>query len=184
MATPEDAGATQLRNIVTKTGKSVEDWAAAVAASGMQSHGDIRSWLKDSASLGYGDANALAFAVRSLGETPPAGDPLDAIYAGPRAHLRPIHEALLAAITPWGDFEIAPKKANVSLRRKRQFALIGPKNNSVAELGINLKDEVQHPKLVALKPGGMCQYEATLASPADLDDALLVIVRLAWVAAG
>jgi len=144
----------------------------------------IRNWLKESAGLGYGDANALAFAVRALGEASPPDDPLDAIYAGAKAHLRPIHEALIKAVTPWGDFEIAPKKANVSLRRKRQFALIGPKNNSVAELGINLKAEVSHPKLVAQKPGGMCQYAVTLSSTADLDDALLAIVRQAWEAAG
>lgn len=184
MGTPEDAAATQLRNIASKTGKSVAERAAAVAASGRASHGDIRNWLKESAGLGYGDANALAFAVRALGEASPPDDPLDAIYAGAKAHLRPIHEALIKAVTPWGDFEIAPKKANVSLRRKRQFALIGPKNNSVAELGINLKAEVSHPKLVAQKPGGMCQYAVTLSSTADLDDALLAIVRQAWEAAG
>jgi hypothetical protein len=68
MASHEDAAATQLHNIVSKTGKSVEAWAAALAASDKQSHGDIRSWLKDRAGLGYGDANALAFAVRSLVE--------------------------------------------------------------------------------------------------------------------
>jgi hypothetical protein len=53
----------------------------------------------------------------------------------------------------------------------------------VVELGINLKADVNHPKLVAQKPGGMCHYAAMLASPADLDDALLAIVRQAWEAA-
>jgi hypothetical protein len=36
---------------------------------------------------------------------------LDEIYAGKKAHLRPIHEALMAAIAKMGAFEVAPKKA-------------------------------------------------------------------------
>ena len=54
MGTPEDAAATQLRNIASKTGKSVAERAAAVAASGRASHGDNpelaegerRAWLR------------------------------------------------------------------------------------------------------------------------------------------
>jgi hypothetical protein len=35
---------------------------------------------------------------------------LDEIYAGPKAALRPIHEALMRAIDGFGEFEVAPKK--------------------------------------------------------------------------
>jgi len=57
------------------------------------------------------------------------------IYAGPKAALRPIHDALMAGLKPFGEFEIAPKKGYVSLRRKKQFAMIGPGTNTPVEEG-------------------------------------------------
>lgn len=65
-------------------------------------------------------------------------DGVQAFARGKRA----IHDTVVAAIRPWGDFEILPKKGYVALRRKKQFAMIGPKNAAQAELGLNLKDDV------------------------------------------
>jgi hypothetical protein len=39
------------------------------------------------------------------------------------------------------DFEIAPKNAWVSLKRKRQFALLQPATKTRFEIGINLKGQ-------------------------------------------
>ena len=109
---------------------------------------------------------------------------LDEIYSGAKAALRPIHDAVIAAITGLGDFEIAPKKGYVSLRRNKQFAMVGPATNGRVDLGLNLKDLAGTARLEAQKPGGMCQFKVKLTTPAEVDGELLAWIRRAYDAAG
>jgi hypothetical protein len=116
---------------------------------------------------------------------PAAGDAvLDAIYTGPKAALRPIHDAVMAEVTKFGPFEIAPKKTYLSLRRKKQFAMVGPATNTRVEVGLNMKDAAGTPRLEALPPGGMCQYRVKLTSASEVDAQLLRWIRQAYDAAG
>lgn len=187
----EKAVATQLGNIEKKTGKTLVQLTAAIGKCGKTKHGEIRTWLQETYSLGHGDANTLAHAaLKSDGEGAAkaaglsTGDVLDGIYTGKKAHLRPIHDKLMTAIDQFGEFEIAPKKGYVSLRRKKQFAMLGPKTNERFELGINLKEAVAHPRIEAVPPGGMCQYVAALTSPDDVDAKLIAVVKQAYEMAG
>jgi len=66
-------------------------------------------------------------------------DVVAALYTGPKAALRPIHDALMARINAFGEFETSPKKSYVSLRRKKQFAMLGPATSTRVELGLNIK---------------------------------------------
>ena len=121
---------TQIRNIQQKTGKTLDEIFALIRNSGLNKHGEIRDMLKRDMGMGHGDANvAVHLYLKSTGEASTAGaraDVLTEIYSGVKAHLRPIHENLMAAIHEFGPFEIAPKKGYVSLRRSKQFAMIGP----------------------------------------------------------
>ncbi len=83
---------------------------------------------------------------------------MDEIYAGPKAAFRPIHEKLMGEINKFGEFEIAPKKGYVSLRRKRQFAMLGPKTNTRFEVGINARDLKTNARLLEQPKGSMCNY--------------------------
>ena len=187
----DKAIATQIANIEKKTGKSVAQLSIAIANCGKTKHGEIRSWLMESYGLGYGDANTLTHvSQKSVGAdaAKAAGVSIDAvlddIYSGKKAHQRPIHEALMQAINGFGDFEISPKKGYISLRRKKQFAMLGPKTNERFELGINLKDEVLDPRAKAAAPGGMCQYIIPLTGVDEVDAKLIDIIRRAFDAAG
>jgi len=142
---------TQLANIQKKTGKTLAELSAFVDGSGFSKHGELRDYCK--ANLGHGDANILVTIVRQAADEPKGDDPLDAIYTGPKAALRPIHEKFMAAIAAFGAFDIAPKKANVSLRRKKQFALVGPATNTRVEVGLNMPAVEAGPRLEALSPG-------------------------------
>lgn len=197
MADPMAATLTQLRNIQSRTGKSIAELHAAVAATGLAKTGERRSWLMEQFKLGYGDANTVALLIGKplpdLGSAAPAavaaalapeGDPLDAIYTGAKAHLRPLHEQVMSALAAFGPFEQAPKKTYVSLRRKKQFAMLGPATKDLVEIGINVKSLPPHPRLKALPPGGMCNYSVRLGSTDEIDAALLGWVRAAFDAAG
>ncbi|MCB2021266.1 MAG: DUF4287 domain-containing protein [Burkholderiaceae bacterium] len=185
MPDPAAAAATQLRNIEAKTGKKLEALYRIVAESGLAKVSEQRTMLMERFGLGYGDANTVALLAKAAAAPAPASDdPLDAIYSGAKAHLRPLHDALTAAIDRIGPHEKAPKKSTVSLRRKKQFALIGPATKEQIELGLNAKGLPASPRLKALAPGGMCQYSVRLSTAGEIDAELLGWVRVAYDAAG
>ena len=185
----DKALATQLANIGKKTGKSIAELTALVKRCGLTKHGEIRDMLKNDLGLGHGDANMLVHvALQSHGAAAAEGksesEVLDAIYAGPKASMRPIHDRLMAAIGTFGPFETAPKKTYVSLRRKKQFATIGPATNTRFEVGLNMKGVPATTRLEALAPGGMCQYRVKVADANDVDAELVGWIQQAYDAAG
>ncbi len=188
MSTPDKALDTQLRNIQTKTGESLDALFARLKASGLAKHGELRGLLMRDLSLGYGDANTAAHLYLKAATAPPAGtegsDPLDQIYTGARAALRPVHDRILQAIVAFGPFEIAPKKAYVSLRRKKQFAMVGPATQSRIDVGLNMKNIAPTTRLVAQPPGGMCQYKVAVTRIEEVDAELIGWIRAAYDAAG
>jgi hypothetical protein len=195
MADPVAATITQLKNIQAKTGRTIAELHAAVAASGAAKHGEKRSWLMEHFKLGHGDANTVVHFIDKplpdLGGAAPAaaapaaeGDPLDAIYTGAKAGLRPLHEAVMAAIKAFGAFEEAPKKSYISLRRKKQFAMVGPATKDSVEIGLNAKDLPPHARLKLQPPGSMCQATTRITSAAEVDAALKGWLKQAYDAAG
>lgn len=182
---------TQLNNIQAKTGKTLDELSALVRQSGLTKHGQIRDMLIADLGLGYGDANTLVhYALQSDGaRAAQAGrlttnDVLDGIYASPKASLRPIHDALMAEIDKFGPFEIAPKKDYVSLRRKKQFAMIGPATKTRVEVGLNMKGIEATERLVAQPAGGMCNYKVKVVEVGEVDAELITWIRQAYDSAG
>ena len=178
---------TQLQNIQKKTGKPLPELTALVKKSGLTKHSEIRDMLKTSLDLGYGDANSLAhFAREAIAGTKSdtsIDDFLANIYSGPKATLRSVHEKLMAAIEKFGEFEIAPKKNYVSLRRKKQFAMVGPATNTRIEVGLNMKGLKPTTRLIAM-PSGMCQYKVRLTDVKEVDKELLGWIKKAYDSAG
>ena len=195
MTDPQAATLTQLRNIQTKTGKTIAELHAVLAGSGLAKTGERRTLLMEQFKLGYGDANAVALfygkPVPDLGATAapakPAvadGDPLAAIYTGAKAGLRPLHESVMAFVNSLGPFESAPKKAYISLRRKKQFAMVGPATQDAIEIGLNAKDLPAHARLKVQPPGSMCQATTRISTAKEVDAALKAWIKQAYDAAG
>jgi hypothetical protein len=179
---------TQLRNLQARSGKTLEQLYAAIRASGLARHAEIIAMLKRDFSMGHGDANLVAHGYRAGGapQSATAASPdaaVDGIYAA-RPGLRPIHDALMQAIGAFGDFEVTPKKGYVSLRRRKQFAMIGPATKTQVEVGLNMKDLAATDRLVALPARGMCQYKVRLGAVGDVDRELVAWLRRAYDSAG
>lgn len=186
MADVQKALATQIGNIEARTGKSIEQLKAIVAGCGLVKHGEIVAMLKRELGLGHGDANTLAHLARGSARSAVStdADPLDTLYVGPKAALRPIHERLLAVLASFGPFETAPKQKYVSYRRNKQFAMIGPGPRNTVELGLNVRDLPPSPRLEAMPAGQMCNYRVRVAEPLAVDAELVAWVRAAYDAAG
>jgi hypothetical protein len=191
MSSLDKAVETQLNNIQAKTGKSLAELTALVQASGLDKHGEIREMLQRELGLGYGDANTLVhYTMQSDGERAAAAkgasvdDVVAEIYTGGKAGLRPIHDRLMAEITPFGPFEMVPKKGYVSLRRKKQFAMIGPGTKTRVDVGINAKGLAPAERLLVMPAGSMCNYTVRVTDAQEVDAELMAWLKQAYDSAG
>ncbi len=182
---------TQLRNIEKRTGKTLEELALLINKSGLSKHGEIRDMLKRDLGMGHGDANTLVHHVLKAAGTGAAkaeearpADVLDEIYSGAKAALRPIHDRLMEAINALGPFEVAPKKGYVSLRRKKQFAMIGPATNTRVEVGLNGKDIGPAERLETQPPASMCHFKVKITDLTQVDEELIGFIKKAYEGAG
>lgn len=183
----QDAEASQWRNLETQTGKNRAQWIALANAKGFAKHGELVAWLKAEHQMGHGYANLIAVRAREAASGGPTADEdlLAAQYAGAKAGLRPLYDTVLAYVQTLGsDVEISPKKAYVSLRRSKQFALLQPSTATRLDLGLNLKGVEPSGKLEASGSfSAMCSHRVRLASAADFTEEVRGWLRLAYQAA-
>lgn len=179
MASPEQQLATMINNLPEKTGKSLAQWIPIVKASGLEKHGQIVKMLKTEHGITHGFANLISAKARETGEET---DLVAAQYQG-KESLKPIHDTIMDfAKTLGGDVEIAPKKSSVSLRRKKQFALIVPATKSRIDLGLALKGDAPTERLESWN--AMCSHRVRLETAEGFDDEVKGWMREAYGRAG
>jgi hypothetical protein len=171
--TPEEMTASMVANLGEKTGKAMPQWLKIVKASKLAKHGEIVKMLKGDHGMTHGYANLVAHEALREAAGPAAGD-TDLIaqqYAGAKAELRPIYDAIIDVVKKFGgDLEIAPKKAYVSLRRNKQFAIIQPSTKTRIDVGINLKGVAPAGRLEASGSfNAMVTHRVRVETPADVD---------------
>ena len=186
MASVQDAIATMAKNIETQTGRSIADWVAAARASSHAKHGEILKWLKAEHGLGHGYANFLALRTLEAGGPAPAGDdPVERLFTGAKAALRPLYNQLIETVSAFGpDVEVAPKKNNVSLRRAKQFGLLQPSTATRLDVGLILKDVAPAGRLEASGSfNAMFTHRVRVGAASDIDAELKAWLRQAYDAA-
>ena len=183
---PEEQAAAMIANLKEKTGKTLAAWLKITKAKGFAKHGEIVKFLKGEHGVTHGFANLIAHETLGAGKPAAAGDDLvSSQYAGPKADLEPIYDALIAAAKKLGkDVEIAPKKSYVSLRRNKQFAIVQPSTRTRVDLGINLKADPATERLeIAGSFNAMVSHRVRLEKPGDVDKDVKGWLKKAWAEA-
>jgi Domain of unknown function (DUF5655)/Domain of unknown function (DUF4287) len=184
---PEEGMASLHRNLLEKTGKSIDEWAGLARATGLGKHKDIVAHLKTEHGLTHGYANHIAQKALAADDAPKAGsdDLIDAQYAGAKAGLRPIYDALCTAIRLFGpDVEFSPKKSYVSLRRSKQFGLIQPSTATRVDVGLILKGVEPFGRLEASGSfNAMFTHRVKIGNLSEVDAKLISWLRRAYTQA-
>ncbi|HXN45923.1 MAG TPA: DUF5655 domain-containing protein [Bryobacteraceae bacterium] len=125
--TPSEMQAAIAANLKRRTGKSVEEWADEARRFAPASRRGRVGWLITEHGLPRTAASMIAASAEGeAGYSDPAAL-LAAMFAGPRAALRPIYDDIVkAAKALGGDVQILTCRTQVTLRRRRQFAWIKP----------------------------------------------------------
>lgn len=181
---PEEMAQSMIDNLKEKTGKTLPQWLKVTKAAKLAKHGEIVKLLKTEHGVTHGFANLIAH--KTLEEAAPAGDGgtdlVAAQYGGAKADLKPIYDALMVAINKFGkDIEVAPKKAYVSLRRSKQFAIIQPSTKTRVDVGINLKGDPATERLEASGSfNSMVSHRVRLSEQGDVDKELVGWLKKAY----
>lgn len=179
----DQAEKTMMENLHKITGKPLEEWIEIVKQTKLAKHGEILKFLKEEHAFTYGYANLVAH--KTLGSDAGSAENTDELiekqYIG-KEHLRPIYDRLMYEINQFGpDVEIAPKNAYVSLRRKRQFAILQPATKNRFEVGLNLKGQ-EPDGILELITGAnaMCSHKIKIESGNEISPEVIDWIRLAY----
>ena len=184
-SSPDKMVQSMIDNLPEKTGRSLPEWLKVVKAARLDKHGQIVAMLKKEHGIGHGYANLIAHQHLSGDKSAGGDDLVAAQYAGPKADLKPIYDAVTKIVTGLGkDVEVAPKKTCVSYRRSKQFALIQPSTRTRVDLGINLKGVQPSGRLEASGSfNAMVTHRVRLEKKADVDADVKKWLKAAYDAA-
>ncbi len=183
----DKATQTQIANIEKSTGKKLADWITIVNKSGFTKHGELVNFLKEKHGFTHGNANTIVhFAKQShAGAAENSDDLITEQYKG-KENLKPWYDTIMAEINKLGkDIEIAPKKAYVSLRRKKQFAIIQPSTKERLDVGLNIKGAA--PSGITTAAGSwnaMCTHRIKVEEEKTINKELFNWIKQAYDQAG
>ena len=164
------------KGLLEKTGEPLSHWIDVIRNSRLEKHSDIIKYLKSKHGFTHGFANFVALkALKSDAASFKANDLIEAQYNKGKEELKPIYDLLIKKIKTIGDnIEIIPKKANVSIKTKKQFALIQPSTKTRIDIGLKLPDEPTNERLKNSGSfGTMCTHRVEIYSKEDIDQELL-----------
>ena len=182
-----------IASLPEKTGRSLDQWIDLTKKQGPKTETERREWLRSKHKLGTNAAWTIAQRAsgRGGGED---DDPesylrsaqvyVDSMYAGKKAALRPIFDALMEAGHALGkDVRACPCATIVPLYRKHVFAQIKPTTNTRVDLGLCLRGVKPTKRL--LDTGGEAKgdritHRIAIESVEEMDDEALKWLKRAY----
>jgi hypothetical protein len=180
-----------LEKLKAQTGKTLNEWVELVKRSGPATHKERREWLKAEHQVGNNMAWWIADRAngKSLDDDPEAylrsaAGYVEAMYAGPKSGLRPLHDAIIKAARKLGkDVKVCPCQTIVPLYRNHVFAQIKPTTRTRIDLGFALGDTPATGRLI--DTGGFAKkdritHRIPISSMEDLDDDVKRYLKVAY----
>jgi predicted transport protein len=183
----DKAYATQIANIEKSTGKKMNEWITIVNKSGFAKHGELVSFLKEKHGFTHGNANMVVHYAKQS-HAGAAGNETDWIaeqYMG-KEDLKKWYDQIMADVNKFGkDIEVSPKKAYVSLRRKKQFAIIQPSTKTRMDVGLNIKGVAPTGRVEdGKKWNAMCTHRIKIEDEKAINKELINWIKQAYDQAG
>jgi predicted transport protein len=182
---PDDMMSAVSASLAARTGRSLDEWVALVQASGVDplDQNAVRGWLRSEHGVPQNSQWAIAdAAARAAGWVRPSvAAYVDSQYSGAKAALRPIFDALAAAIGELGgDVTIEGRSTYTPFVRGRQFAAIAAATRDRVDLGLRFADPPPLGRLQPAKAPGQATHKVSLRSVRDVDDEVLGMLRMAY----
>ena len=179
---------TMIKNMPEKTGKSLEEWFDLIKKRNLSTHSEIMALIKGEHGVTHGFSNTISLLFRQeAAGGPPTEEALITAQYEKKPQHKPVYDRLVSEVKQFGpDVEIAPKKAYVSLRRRKQFGIIQPSTRTRMDLGVNLDPNTpgSDPLIKGDKWGGMCSHRIEIHSLDDITPAVIEWLRKAYDRAG
>jgi len=169
-------------NLLKNTGKSLNEWIEIARENKKEKHSDTVKWLKKSYHLGLFFADLIVHKANGTDAGSFSYEELITQQYKGKESLKPIYDCLIDNILSFGnDIEIAPKKAYVSLRRKKQFACLKPATKTRFEIELILKDQKEEGILEAIAgAGAMCTHKIKIEGEKQLNKEVYKWIKAAY----
>ncbi|WP_270887892.1 DUF5655 domain-containing protein [Pedococcus sp. 5OH_020] len=171
---PGDMMAAVSSSLEQRTGRTLEQWATVVKASGVDplDQRAVRAWLKDVHGVPQNSQWAIAeeAATQAGWVRPDADGYTDALYSGRRAQLRAIHDAVIVLAEGLGpDARREGRGGYIPVVRKTQFVAVAPGPRHTVRVGFRFREGT--PVDERLSPAkGFAQATHWLHLPSDADE--------------
>jgi hypothetical protein len=164
-----------------RSDEDVAAWNRRITESGIDDEPTLRAWLAGQGVTGYAQALLVWERFGYPGFLTAGADQLiDDQYAD-RPHLRPVLDAVLAALPALGPVTVQARKTFVSLvSPRRTFAVVQATTKKRVDLGLRLDGREPGGRLQAARDIGAATLRIALSGPEDLDDEALGWLQRAY----
>ncbi|HLV25043.1 MAG TPA: DUF5655 domain-containing protein [Gemmatimonadales bacterium] len=182
---PQDMADAVALSMKARTGRTLEEWVAAVNSSGVDPLDQIavRRWLKAEHGVLQNSQWAIAVAAaRAAGwKAPTTEEYIDRQYTGARAGLRPIFNRLRTLIEALGDDVRTEGRASYTpFVRRRQFVAIAAATRSRVDVGLRFSSVPKSKLLVEATAPGQATHKLSLESESDITNEVRSLLQAAY----